>query len=227
MEDECVASPCPHVPYQFLHIEGEPSAGNSGLHSDHQEGRYNLETSILWFAMMQPGRDQSPRFTHQCQHSQHRFSDKNRADICPRATNVLIKIDIDSELFSGSERLRISLQCPNILKICGINCWDWTILRSCAIDKVIENRRHSISGSCPTGSPTLGDSNWCGSFARTRLGLCGPAPARNRQQEKQRTTVKKTRIGNGRAARNTHEGRNLVKCGEHSKEQREDSADQA
>ena len=63
--------------------------------------------------------------------------------------------------------------------------------------------------------------------ARTSLGLCSPAPARNRQQEKQRSAVKKTRVRNGNASRNTHEGRNPVKSSEHPKDQRKDSADQA
>jgi hypothetical protein len=35
------------------------------------------------------------------------------------------------------------------------------------------------------------------------LALCSPAPARNRKQEKQRGTVKETRVGNVSATRNT------------------------
>ena len=64
-------------------------------------------------------------------------------------------------------------------------------------------------------------------FARTSLGLCSPAPTRNRQQEKQPGTVKETHVGNGTAAGSAHVGRNYAKSSEHPKDQREDSADQA
>jgi hypothetical protein len=44
-------------------IESESSTANAGLHSDHRKSSYNLENSIICFAMMQPWRDQSPGFT--------------------------------------------------------------------------------------------------------------------------------------------------------------------
>jgi hypothetical protein len=59
------------------------------------------------------------------------------------------------------------------------------------------------------------------------LGLRSPAPARNCQQEKQRGTVKEAQVGNGTAARKTQGGRNKFESSEQSKDQREDSADQA
>ena len=65
-------------------------------------------------------------------------------------------------------------------------------------------------------------------FARAlHLGLSSPAPARNRQQEKQRCSVKETHVGDGIAARSTHVGESNLKSIEHLKDQREDSADQA
>jgi hypothetical protein len=74
----------PELPCQFLHIQGESSTASAGLRSDHRKGRNNLEHSIIWFATMQPGRDQSAGFTQQFQLSQYRCSDEDRADICPR-----------------------------------------------------------------------------------------------------------------------------------------------
>jgi hypothetical protein len=50
--------------------------------------------------------------------------------------------------------------------------------------------------------------------ARTSLGLWSPAPTRNRQQEKQRSGVKETQVGNGVAARSTHVRRNQVNSSE-------------
>jgi len=59
----------------------------------------------------------------------------------------------------------------------------------------------------------------------TGLGLCSPAPARNRKQEKQRGTVKETQVRNGTSTRKTQD--HDLESSEHSKDQREDSADQA
>jgi len=145
----------PNLPYQFLHIKGESSTANAGLHSDHREGRCNLENNIIWFAVMQPRRDQSPRLTHEFQHSYHRYSDENRTDICSRAANTFIKIEADRGMFSGNGRLRISLHCPDSLKICGINGRDWIVLRFSVISKIIDNRRHGISDIFPTCSATV------------------------------------------------------------------------
>ena len=60
----------------------------------------------------------------------------------------------------------------------------------------------------------------------TGLGLCSPAPARDREQEEQRGTVKESRIRDRNAARSTHVGRIHVKSSCQSKDQRESSADQ-
>src|SRR5271169_4359208 len=63
--------------------------------------------------------------------------------------------------------------------------------------------------------------------ARTGLGLWSPAPTRDRQQEKQRSGVKETQVGNGVAARSTHLWQNHVESKQRPKDQREDGADQA
>jgi hypothetical protein len=59
------------------------------------------------------------------------------------------------------------------------------------------------------------------------LGLGSPAPARNRQQEKQRCSMKETQMGNGIAAGSTYVQDSNLKSIEHLKDQREDSTDQA
>lgn len=63
--------------------------------------------------------------------------------------------------------------------------------------------------------------------ARTGLGFWSPAPTRNRQQEKQRSGVKETQVGNGVAARSAHVRRNHVESKQRAKDQREYGADQA
>jgi hypothetical protein len=63
-----------------------------------------------------------------------------------------------------------------------------------------------------------------GSFSL--ISRLGSAPACNRQHEKQHSTVKETKVGDGIAARDTQEGRNLIKSCEQAKNQREDRADQ-
>jgi hypothetical protein len=64
-------------------------------------------------------------------------------------------------------------------------------------------------------------------FARTSLGLCRPAPTRDRKQEKQRGAVEETHVGNVGATRNTKGGRKHLECCEHPQDQRENCADQA
>jgi hypothetical protein len=92
------------------------------------------------------------------------------------------------------------LHCPDTLEICGINGRDWTIRRSTAITETIEIRRHSVSDTHRTWSPTLGYSSWNSRFARE---LALPRPP-NRQQERQRGTVQETRVGNLSATRSTY-----------------------
>jgi hypothetical protein len=81
-------------------------------------------------------------------------------------------------------------------------------------------------------APLSGHPTWCfdrlvSVCTRISLGLCSPARARNRHQEKQRITVKETDVGNGTTAKSADVERIYVKNSEHPKDQREDSADQA
>src|SRR5258708_9332966 len=126
---------------RVFHIEGEFSPAYAGSHSDHREGSYNQENTIIWFAMMQPGRHQSPD-------SHMNF---NIRSIDTRKKTA----------WTSAPRLR-----THLLRSAVSNGRDWTILRSSAISKNVENRRRSISDSYPTCPPTLVHSSWYSGFAR-------------------------------------------------------------
>lgn len=80
------------------------------------------------------------------------------------------------------------------------------------------NEEAGVCLAATTGGPWLARG--------PNLRLCSPAPTRNRQQEKQRCSVKETHVGDGIAARSTHVEKMYVKSIEGPKDQREDSADQ-
>ena len=106
-----------------------------------------------------------------------------------------------------------------VLIVCNVGLNFTVFLSLGAVAVLVESRTKNASRIGYASGGTMG-------FARTRLGLCSPAPARDREQEEQRGTVKESRIRDRNAARSTHVGRIHVKSSCQSKDQRESSADQ-